>query len=883
MKKTFLIFLVLLCVAFIGLASVSAASDDIVSEDADTVLAVDNAIESVGSTDSVAPISEPSPAIEAGDSGTNDKSLGAIPDTIPDDLDDSEDELNEENPVNAVSNLGDGEGSGNVIYVSANGSDDNDGSTQAAAVATIGKAVEIANASASTDLTISVGNGNYDISKIESPAGKNINLIGESKEGTIIHASGTYGINVYEDGVNWNIENLTICDLNSTTTTAAAIRFLGNGQSTINNCIIKNIAAKQGAIYFNSEGTATVSNTLIEDIYGNANSGAASISIVSDGVLNLDNVDIRGCTLDDSIAGESTAYYLRAIIYVNTYGATVNLMNSRITENNGPIGSIIESRAKVNIVNTNITDNYINASTNTVNGGDIVIWASNDASKINISQSVIARNTLARGSNGVFYAQKGTTNVENSAIYDNKLANGNNATLFSGTAITAQNNYWGTNSRPDSKVSQWVILTAEAPEYAFVGVAESIPLYLNTYNNTAGETGSISGMPDVTLGVVYTLNTENEPTVTISNGQGAIDYTAALDGDETITLSSGDSFSFEVNADVSTLIYVDGSVATSGTGTSESPFKTIAEALNIAADGKIIVVRSGTYTEKDLVIDDNITIKADKGANVIIDANNTGRIFTVTSTATLRDLSLTGGMTNGNGGAILVNGGNLTVNNVEISECGAANGGAIATTAGSSLTAINCEFSENIATFGGAIYLAGTANITGSEFSDNTMSTYGGAIYVNTTSNVSISDNTFDGNDADKGEAIYIENGAPSLSGNTMGDETIYVAGGSLKTILTFLGGRTVNADFGETVDLTATLTSEDGNTVKGGTVTFTANGETIATIDNSGSNALQTTYTVPNDATSDITISGSYSLDNAGTVVNGIVHPAISYWFIEG
>ena len=233
----------------------------------------------------------------------------------------------------------------------------------------------------------------------------------------------------------------------------------------------------------------------------------------------------------------------------------------------------------------------------------------NDASKINITQSVIARNTLGKSNNGVFYAQKGTTNVENSAIYDNKLANGNNATLFSGNLITAENNYWGTNSRPDTKVSQWVILTAEAPEYAFVGVGESIPVYLNTYNNTAGETGAITGMPDVTLGVVYTLNTENPATVTISNGQGAIDYAAALDGDETITLSSGDSFSFEVNADVSTLIYVDGSVATSGTGTSESPFKTIAEALNIAADGKIIVVRSGTYTESDLVIDDDIIVE----------------------------------------------------------------------------------------------------------------------------------------------------------------------------------------------------------------------------------------------------------------------------------
>jgi hypothetical protein len=574
MKKTFLILLVLLCVASMTVASASAADEDIVSDDIDSISLDDNAIDTVSSTesdfssdnlaidDSDSPISD--------DSGTNDKSVGAAP-------------------------LKDGE---TTIYVKTDGSDENDGLSEATAVATVGKAVSIVNSTQGTDFTIRVANGNYNIDKIESPEAKNVNLIGQSKEGTILHATGTYGINIYEDNIIWNIEDLTICDLNTTTTTAAAVRFLGNGQSTVNNCIIRNITAKQGAIYFNTEGTATVSNTIIEDIYGNANSGACSISIVDDGILNLDNVDIHGCDLDESVAGTSTAYYLRAIIYVNTYGATVNLMNSRITENNGPIGAIIESRAKFNMINSNITDNYINTSTNSVNAGDIVIWASNDNSKINITQSIIARNTLGRSNNGVFYAQRGTTNVENSAIFDNKLANGNDASLFSGTLITAENNYWGTNERPNSKVSKWVIVTADAPEMAFVGVSEAIPINLNTYNTTTGETGAVEGMPDVTLGVEYTLNNDNQATVTIVNGAGAIDYLARLDGDETVTLSSGDSFTFEVNADVSTLIYVDAAAETSGTGTSESPFKTIAEALNVAADGKIIVVRSGTYQVK---------------------------------------------------------------------------------------------------------------------------------------------------------------------------------------------------------------------------------------------------------------------------------------------
>ena len=150
-----------------AVASASAASDDIASDNSDTSLALsDNAIESI-STDDSASLSD---TIEAADSVADDKSLGT-----PAQTDDSIDELNEENSVSAVSNLG--EGSGNVIYVLENGSDANDGSSESSAVATLAKAIDIANASSATDHTIYVGNGNYYIEKLESPEGKNINLI----------------------------------------------------------------------------------------------------------------------------------------------------------------------------------------------------------------------------------------------------------------------------------------------------------------------------------------------------------------------------------------------------------------------------------------------------------------------------------------------------------------------------------------------------------------------------------------------------------------------------------------------------------------------------------------------------------------------------------
>ena len=801
----------------------------------------------------------------------------------------------------------------NIIYVSTTGSDENDGSSAANAVATINHALEIAANSTETDFTISVAAGEYTSTTIESPADKNINLIGADRDTTIIHIPDqTYGINVYQDGVNWTIENLTVCDVASTATRSVGVAYTGDGGSFyMNNCVIKNIYSKYGAFTVQTDGgVATLNNTIIENIYATA--GSSSLMYFNGkGTINLDNIEVHGFALNESYV--SDAAYARTLFYVYGKDDVINLMNSKITDNAVALYSgFIESKSKFNIINTTFANNYINSSANGYNGGQYMFWSgtsSSSASAFNFTQCTIVNNTIAKTGYGIFNLVYGTHNIDHSVIMNNVYANGDDVPIgsVSGATLTADNNYWGTNERPNTRTSQWVILTADVPEYAFVGVDESIPIYLNTYNNTAGETGEVTGMADVTLDVAYSLNEANPASVTISNGQGTINYVAAVDGDETITLSTGDAFSFEVNADVSTLIYVDGSVETTGTGTSESPFKTIAEALNVAADGKIIVIRSGTYNEKDLVIDDDITIKADKGANVIIDANKEGRIFTVTSTATIRDLTLINGLTTSFGGAIYLNDGNLTLNKVNIYNSTATNGGAVVDTGNSKLTVTSSQFIDNNATGGGAIYTAGNANITNSKFISNdpdmggaiyvagsaniesneftsNQANKGGAIYIESTSPQTIADNTFSSNVADHNEAIYIKNAPVELSGNTLGDnEVIYLESGSVKTNLKFLGGNSVTAEFGQTLDLTATLTDDNGNAIRGGSVTFTANGETVATVDLSGDNELKTSYTTPLTADGDIAISGSYSLDNGGSVVGGSIHLAVPHWFIEG
>ena len=388
-------------------------------------------------------------------------------------------------------------------------------------------------------------------------------------------------------------------------------------------------------------------------------------------------------------------------------------------------------------------------------------------------------------------------------------------------------------------------------------------------------------MPEYTIELTASSGALNPASVTIANNEGVSEFTPASEG--TVTITAPGPASLELNVmDTSALLVVSTEGSDTNPGTLDSPYATIAYALSQVTETRNIIYilnKGEDYTESGLTVSGNVIIRGESNA-VTIDAQNAGRIFTVTGTLSLEDITLTGGMASDNGGAVFVNGGNLTVSNAIFRENKATNGGAIYVAGTANIT--NSVFISNDPDKGGAIYVAGTANIESNEFTSNN-ATYGGAIYVNSASDVSISSNTFEGNTADEGEAIYIENGAVSLSENTISDgQTIYLGGGTVNSILIFLANSTVNADFGETVTLTATLTDDQGNPIEGGNVVFTANGETVATVPNNGG-AIETSYVVPSDATADILISGSFSLDNGGVVATGVVHPAISYWFIEG
>ncbi|MEQ1702772.1 MAG: hypothetical protein ABMA25_21900, partial [Ilumatobacteraceae bacterium] len=138
----------------------------------------------------------------------------------------------------------------------------------------------------------------------------------------------------------------------------------------------------------------------------------------------------------------------------------------------------------------------------------------------------------------------------------------------------------------------------------------------------------------------------------------------------------------------------------------------------------------------------------------------------VSGNLTLKNLSLTGGSATDCGGAIRVQAGTVTLDNVLISFSTAPQGGAICTAAGSSVIMSDSELQKNTATNqGGGIYAAGTVDARRSTIVGNQATNQGGGVYVAaTTTEVDVTNSTVVFNKTTaaggKGGGIYVMPGA---------------------------------------------------------------------------------------------------------------------------
>lgn len=643
-----------------------------------------------------------------------------------------------------------------TLYVSETGSDENSGLSEGDSISTLAHAVDIVKARENKTATVYVLNGDYttDAIDIGDDVGVSLSIIGQEKGGVTIHGNGAYVFDVYGDNLVWNFKNLDFVELDSTARTSAAlVLYSKNGNFTVDNCNFRDINSKLGAIAIgNDYGNTNVTNCVIEDVTGSASSTSV-LTVNGDGKFILDNVEIRNCILDRSIASSNTASYLRTLIYINTYDADVTVSNSRIINNKGPAMSLIESRSKLTIVNTTISGNVVNTSASGNNGGDNLIWANNDNSDINIAQCIITDNTIVKSGKGLFYNQKGSMNIEYCDISNNDVDSFVGA---SGT-ITANNNWWGSNDQPDSKVDSWVIMNVEVDDS---DLSENNKITLTVdFNHVKTSSGTVEELtggeiPKDSYSISLSAQNGNitpasmvvqkgevkSQTFTVTNVNDVITIicdAAVVD----ITVEGGDEPSTHG------VIYVNKTGDDNNNGSIEAPVASLAKAIELANKGLgQIVIDEGTYTGYGYQVTKDLNITG--MGKVTLDANNQGGLFatgypTNATKFILTNLTLAGANAdfgqvinsyagelildnvnitdNPGSGSLILQSGKLTINNCIIAN---HNGGNVVSDSSSAQIVINNTLFENNTVTDYAIcYLSGYSGdliIENTQFINNT-------------------------------------------------------------------------------------------------------------------------------------------------------------------
>ena len=668
------------------------------------------------------------------------------------------------------------------VWVATTGSDDNDGS-QASPVASVSKAVDLAQSGS----TIHIKEGTYNQGKIS--LNKSLSFVGE---GNVILSSN--GANVFSGDVNGNLEfiNLVFTGVSSTNRYASGLDIDGSTNLKVINCTFIDIKAKFGALQLACD-VADIINCTIKDVVSGVASGS-TVYVSGSGKYTFDNISIINPKLADSVVAGNEYVYLRNVFYSNSKEATVTLTNSIITGVSGPIQAVVESRGKLTISNTVISNNVVGKS-ESGNGGKYLLYVG-DVAALNMTNCIIENNTFAGSDSALIYFHSACkANITYSSIVDNGFSK--NVDVKSGITPTVNldYNWWGTNTYTGDNVNKWVVMsTPETTINTESGKAIDVSVNFNHYTDASGSiqdlAQSISGINVDFSAVSGTLSKNNVASV---DGIATVTYTTTTN--DKITAKSG-SQSLTIDV-VAKQAAADIWVATTGSddndGSQANPVATIAKAIELAGDGYTIHIADGNYVnDKTLSISKSLTLEG--SANTVIDGN-ASKIMEVTADATvvLTNLSFTNGndalvgaisnegkltisnsnfysnKATGNSGTIITNKNKLNINNSKFYQNSAGKG--VVNNQNDTLLVIdNSEFYTNDMTsfsnsYGIVYTTSANATISNTVFRNNAVK-YGGAIYATKSSDatigiVNIINSTFESNSANTGQggALFVSGG----------------------------------------------------------------------------------------------------------------------------
>ena len=690
----------------------------------------------------------------------------------------------------------------NTIYVSLNGSDENDGLTKDTAVASISHAVSIAG----ERYTIYLSSGTYNQSS-STQLSKALTFVGE--DGTVISKTGTSNVFTYTSDTIKTVGFKNIIFSSTVPNPSNPILSMaGRADLLADNCTITNaIAGRNGIIRLMGNSTGRITNTRFDGLSGSTNAGASYLYALGDSRIRVENSSFSN--IDESM--------LRACVYLNNPGANLTLVNTVFNNITGNMYAIVENKnGFIEIQNCSFIDNSLSG-----NGPRGIVWSSEykeNKSYTYINSSQFINNSIDNEAlaNGSIIQCKSPTTVEYTAFLNNNasfIINNDNE-----TEIIANYNWWGTNQNPknctigsqsislvsnDVTVDNWAIMTVEF-ETAGLLANENYPIIVNI-NQYTNENGDVDALQyginalillDSQIGqfnssnIIYNESQLNHGKVYAVNGTVTLNYMANEEGSDEIKFTSGfEEISYLVDIGKS-LNYIDIYVSKSGNDLNDglrndTPVLTIKRALEMAkvVNSNIrIHIDEGTYAENGLEL--NATyILYDEGnevkrtvysfigyGNVVIDGKGADKsIFSIrNNSASFKNIRFTNVGSAQRGGAINVrikDGylfeenakiiSDLTINNCTFDNMNVSSaGGAIYYEYGSgSITINNTKFYNLSASSsrGGAINIQESHDllklkITGSEFRDN-FANNAGAMYLRV-SNVTVKDTKFINNSA---------------------------------------------------------------------------------------------------------------------------------------
>ena len=421
------------------------------------------------------------------------------------------------------------------VWVATTGSDDNDGS-QASPVASVSKAVDLAQSGS----TIHIKEGTYNQGKIS--LNKTLSFVGE---GNVILSSN--GANVFaceKDGYNLEFTNLVFTGVSSTAGTSCGLKVGGNGNLKVINCTFTDISAKYGAMQLYTTGVADIINSTIKDVVSGTSNGCI-VYISGSGTYNFNNLSIINPKLADSVVAGSPYAFLRNVFYSYGKEATVTLTNSIITGASGPIQAVVESRGKLTIYNTVISNNVVGKTTTSY--GKYLLYVG-EVTALNMTNCIIENNTFADSSSALIYFNSACkANITYSSIVDNGFSK--NVDVKSGITPTVNldYNWWGTNTYTGDNVNKWVVMsTPETTINAESGKAIDVSVNFNHYTDASGSiqdlAQSISGINVDFSAVSGTLSKNNVASV---DGIATVTYTTTTN-DKITAKSSSQSLTIDV-------------------------------------------------------------------------------------------------------------------------------------------------------------------------------------------------------------------------------------------------------------------------------------------------------------------------------------------------